>query len=259
MSMPSPFEMGAAVGGNVSRGIGDALDSRSIDKILREASNSRDPNAIDKALQAVRTQVSPRGQANAMQALQSLSQQNQAQQQATAYQKLGIDPNLPDAVKMQILKNQGGKNAPKDMGGAVNALNTMESLIKAPGIGQLGGNLNFTAEARRNRGLFTASQAAVLPILKQIFPRGMTEKEFLIAEEKWIPQPNESQASIEGKIQGLRQILQSSNPQQAMQQSLQSVGLNPQQQKPIEMKDAQGNIYDIPAEFVEQARSQGLS
>lgn len=257
MSMPSPFELGGRIGSNISEGIGDVLDVRNIDKILSQASSSTDPNAIEEALKSVRSSISPRGQANAMQALESFVQRGQTKKQNQAYLNLGIDPNLPDAIKLQMVKNQSGKNAPKDMSGAIQALDTMEHLIKGSGIGQLGGNLNYSPEARRNRGLFTASQAAILPILKQIFPRGMTEKEFLIAEQKWIPQPNESEDTIAGKIQGLRQILQSSNPQQAMQQSLQSIGISPQAQT-TQMRDKNGDVYDIPNEHIEQARAQGF-
>ena len=91
-----------------------------------------------------------------------------------------------------------------------------------------------------------------MPLFKSMFPRGMTEKEFKVVMDQWIPQPSDSAARIKGKIEGLKQLM--------AEQEGGMPGQSGQAGKPgaIEMRDAQGNVYDIPQELVEQARAQGL-
>jgi len=68
--MPSPFEMGRAVGGNISGGISSGAEDLSIDKILREVQQSGDTQQIKNVMNNVLTRVSPEKQNAVMYAMQ---------------------------------------------------------------------------------------------------------------------------------------------------------------------------------------------
>lgn len=114
--------------------------------------------------------------------------------------------NDPDLKKEMVKQLISGKQATPDMSGTINALNTLESLVGKEGIG-LVGRANFNEKARYNRGQFESTQAAILPLFKSMFPRGMTEKEFKFIQEHYIPQASDSEAKIRGKIQGLKNLV----------------------------------------------------
>jgi len=261
MSMPSPFELGSAIGGNISTGFREAADVSAIDKILGEASQSQDPNAVNNAMHAILRSVSPQNQQQAVSLLQGKVSQMKQKQTEEALQKQGLEPslaNLDVGIQKEIIKGKLGKGA-ANTEGAAKALDQLESLIGKPGIGLLNANFKgLSKEALSNKGKFESTKAAVLPLFKQLFPRGMTEKEFLIVMEDFMPKYNDSEAKIKGKIEGLRGMLQSGQvPGQtnAKVPFPQSIGSN---NKPIEMRDAEGTVYDIPSHLVEQAKAQGL-
>lgn len=105
---------------------------------------------------------------------------------------------LGQAQRAQQAPNEGLQTAAK-------ALNDLESLIPQEGIG-FAGAINPSSKARLNRGKFKSTQAAVLPLFKSMFPRGMTEKEFNFIQENYIPQSHDSEQKIRGKIEGLKQL-----------------------------------------------------
>jgi len=57
--MPSPFEMGRAIGGNISGGIRGGQENNRIDQILEQAQNTNDPHIMDNIMRQIVTQVSP--------------------------------------------------------------------------------------------------------------------------------------------------------------------------------------------------------
>jgi len=79
MSMPSPFEMGRAVGGNISGGISEGLESSRIDHILQQAQASGDPNQVQNIMNQIITSVSPEKRPIVSEALQNRHQQLQQQ------------------------------------------------------------------------------------------------------------------------------------------------------------------------------------
>tara|TARA_R110000868_G_scaffold121883_3_gene323337 strand:- start:6717 stop:7379 length:663 start_codon:yes stop_codon:yes gene_type:complete len=159
----------------------------------------------------------------ARQAAQSIPQhlmgQQQQQAENQALQRMGINaaglsPDLKKLFVEQTLKNQGSKQG-SDLSPAIGAISEMEELLSKPGIGMLG-RLNPSNESRFNRGKFQSLQAAVLPLFKSMFPRGMTEKEFKHVNENYIPQPGDTIETIKGKISGLKGLLSSGESEMKM-------------------------------------------
>ena len=70
MSMPSPFEMGRAVGSNISGGLSEGFENNRIAKILQQAKASGDPEQVKNIMNQVLTHVSPEKQQAVMGALQ---------------------------------------------------------------------------------------------------------------------------------------------------------------------------------------------
>lgn len=233
MSMPSPFELGQKVSSNISGAFEEQRDRSSIDQILETAFASGGEDALNTAMRNIVSRVSPDRQQVALGILQNkqkdMMSQNQNQQ------------------KMQV---------------PINALNTMESLLGQPGIGT-SGTINYSSKARQNRGLFQSSEAALLPIFKSMFPRGITDADLARITGHYVPQVGDTEANIRGKLQGLRQMLKTGQLPDIQNQN---AGMGQQQQGgqqqnvqgTIEMRDAQGNIYDIPFDLQEQAKSKGL-
>jgi len=75
MSMPSPFEMGKAIGGNVSGGIREGVENSAIDQILQQAQSSGDPAQVQNIMNQIITQVSPEKRPIVEQALKNRYQQ----------------------------------------------------------------------------------------------------------------------------------------------------------------------------------------
>jgi len=70
MSMPSPFEMGRAIGGNISGDLNEGFENNRIDQILKQAQASGDPAQIKNVMNQVLTHVSPEKRPAVMSALQ---------------------------------------------------------------------------------------------------------------------------------------------------------------------------------------------
>lgn len=132
----------------------------------------------------------------------------------------------PELKREMVHNLMTGKKASPDMSGAINALNTLESLVGKEGIGLMG-RANYNEKARYNRGQFEATQAAILPLFKSMFPRGMTEKEFKFIQENYVPQAGDSEAKIRGKIKGLKNLVSQLGGGQSLDMSM----MNPASQE----------------------------
>lgn len=134
---------------------------------------------------------------------------NEQLRQLTGADMGKLPPELQKIALQESLRGQRKafemQSKKPDLSGAVRALDTLEGLISKKGIGW--SSFNYGKEARHNRGEFKATQSAILPLFKSMFPRGMTEKEFNFVNEHYIPQENDTEATIRGKIKGLRQLV----------------------------------------------------
>jgi len=140
---------------------------------------------------------------------QSSASKQQQMQENENLKRLGFDVEglSPELKKVFIEKALAQKqDSQSNLNTALSALDEMESLIKQPGIGKLGA-WNPSDEARKNRGLFESLQASILPMFKQLFPRGMTQSEFQRIMNEWVPQAGDTESKIQGKIQGLRKLI----------------------------------------------------
>lgn len=72
--MPSSYELGAAIGNNITNGFGAIQDKSAIDDILQQASQSNDPNAMDDIMAQLIQRVAPERQQMAAQLLQQKQQ-----------------------------------------------------------------------------------------------------------------------------------------------------------------------------------------
>lgn len=125
-------------------------------------------------------------------------------------QDLSVLPEKEREILMQNdykSKLSKSKIDPTIINKAQNAYKRYKELVDEPGIGTSGNWLNYSDEAIQNRGEFEGLEASIMPIFKQIFPRGMTEKEYLRAAEKYIPQYGEMQSTIRGKLKSLDNLL----------------------------------------------------
>lgn len=136
------------------------------------------------------------------------------------------DPKMRQQIVNNLLKGQQAAANKPNTDQAAHALNEMEAMIGKTGVGMGGGFSSvFLGESRHNRGKFESLQAAVLPLFKSMFPRGMTEKEFKFIQEHYIPQLGDTDDKLKGKIEGLRELMskESSGGQQPMQQKRKSL------------------------------------
>lgn len=107
--IPSPFEVGQAVGNQSARGFRAAKDESAIDSILGQAMDSQDPEVLEKSISNILGQVSPERQGPALQFIQNRMQNVQSRkekaQQAQAAQRGGYDPFAPPQVQAQQVKD----------------------------------------------------------------------------------------------------------------------------------------------------------
>lgn len=167
-------------------------------------------------------------------------------------QKQGVSPQTIQQYGEPLIRGVQAQQKGQTSNGleiASKALDSLESLIGQEGIG-ISGVLNPSGKARYNRGVFESTQAAILPLFKSMFPRGMTEKEFKFIQDKYIPQPSDTEEKIKGKISGLRQLL--SNSQQSSPPELPKTSERQQNEKPLDSiklrHKGSGKIAEVPRE-----------
>ena len=142
-------------------------------------------------------------------------QEDETIRQLTGQDVAGLTPELK---KIFLEKTLGRKEEHKpDLSGAINAINSLEQLVGQEGIG-LSGAFNPFSKARFNRGQFKPLQAAIMPLFKSMFPRGMSEKEFKFVNDNYVPQADDTEETIKGKIEGLKQLVQQQSGQMQMPQ-----------------------------------------
>lgn len=190
----------------------------------------------------------------------AIAGQQQAQEDTRISELLGQDisgirdPKMKALIVENLMKGQQAQqklaSEKPDLTQSIKALNTLEGLIPKKGIGW--SSFNYGQEARHNRGQFEATQAAIMPLFKSMFPRGMTEKEFKFVNENYMPQINDSEAKMRGKIKGLRALFAQPDHESAIDM------VKDKMKAPRKMRDSKGDEYDIPPEYYEEAIKQGL-
>lgn len=103
MGLPSPFEVGRAIGNQGARGFAQAKDENLIEKIISQTQN--DPEAMQNAIGTILSQVSPERQPAAVNYLQnayaSARERQKEGKQRQAAIEAGISPDLPAALQVK--------------------------------------------------------------------------------------------------------------------------------------------------------------
>jgi len=95
--------LGAAIGSNLAGGATAFNDTRAIDQILSQVSESGNPQDMTNAMQSILAKVSPGQQQQAMQVLQNRQQAMILNKQQQAMQQQGLNPYLPmDLQKIKV-------------------------------------------------------------------------------------------------------------------------------------------------------------
>ena len=148
--------------------------------------------------------------------------------------------------------NEENKKNQAELATLDSALERVEEMKNIRKKGRLGFSSHtrglFGGETAKDRGAYETLGNSLISYATSIPIRNRVEFEKLAAR---IADPDITDAEAAGILQSLDKIIKDSKkPYQ----------INNQQptQNFVQMKDAEGNIYDIPPELVEQARSQGL-
>ena len=254
MSTLSPFEIGRAIGSNVSRGIRGASERSSIDDILEQANASGNPEDVDNAIGQILTRVSPERQQAALQVLGQKQQQIQSQQRRKALESQGIGGDidaLDPALQKEIIKAKStAKPVEADSKRHVqDAFNRVSEILESGNTGF--SPLGITPQGRQQRAeLDTLSEVFISNLIPLLNPKGTISKERFNYIKNLAPSSWDTDAKIKGKLKALSDIF-------GLEGSMGGQG-GPGGSGTIEMKDAQGNIYDIPQDMVEKARAGGL-
>jgi hypothetical protein len=108
MGLPSPFEVGRAIGNQGARGYSQAKDENLIEKIIAQTQN--DPDAMQKAIGTILSNVSAERQPAAIDYLKNAyttarEKQKEGRQRQAAVEA-GISPDLPQALQVEQYKSK---------------------------------------------------------------------------------------------------------------------------------------------------------
>ena len=166
-----------------------------------------------------------------------------------------LGTTLSNLYKTQEKSRSEKKEKKEALSPAVTALEQMEGMLGKEGIGTSGA-LNLSGKARENRGKFSSLQAAILPLFKSMFPRGMTEKEFKFIQDNYIPQWHDTQETQKGKISGLRELFPKELSGLEMEESPVK-GTKKAAEQSVSVKAPDGKIYKVPKSKVKSAMESG--
>lgn len=107
MTMPSPFEIGRNIGGQVATGLRERRELSAIDQILEEASNDNDPNARNRAIGNILRNISPEKQPAALTFLKQKDDEIAARKMQNAQINLAneIEKSYPGSKNHQLIAN----------------------------------------------------------------------------------------------------------------------------------------------------------
>lgn len=219
MSMPSPFELGAAIGGNISGGINDAAAFNAIDQILQQANETGDEGMIQNAMSQILRRVSPEKQAMAAQLLQNKQAQIRDQRSKQAYADQGLNPslgNLDPSIQKEIIGMQA-KSGPDSKvvnsgKAALDLVKRQKELLKS---GHLGEKISFLGTGRKagstlsKEGIKARSEyerlgKALISAASNIPIRNKSEFDVI---SKGLFDPNLKREEIEGNLEAMQRII----------------------------------------------------
>lgn len=246
MSAPTPFEIGRGVGTNVGGAIRGAQERSAIDDILEQANASGNEESVQNAMNQILQRVSPERQQMAMQVLQGKQQQIARQRQAQAYQERGLNPNLPEGLNKELIKQQGkGEQKSTNNDLVKNAFSRVEDILSS---GYTGLNpLGITPEGREQRAeLDTLGEVFISHLIPLLNPKGTISKERFNYIKGLVPNSFDTDAKIKGKLNALKEIFGMQQPK-----------MQEQKGQFVPMKGPDGIVRNIPADQVQAAQQAG--
>jgi len=116
-----------------------------------------------------------------------------------------------EKMKLQQAKQKEDKNIEKtqtlqSMKGTIDELKAMAE-GDVPGIGRLG-QWAQSSEALYNRGRLQTLGSDLLSFYKTLFPRGITQQEFIRLEKDYIPKPGDATSKMLGKLDGFQNLIE---------------------------------------------------
>jgi len=240
--MPSPFEMGRAVGGNVGQAAQGYQEGSALDQILKNASASKNPQEMNNVMSQIIQNLPAERQPMAMQVLQNKAAQIQQEQQQQAasqyYQSRGMDPNLakaPKEIQAAVIKQDAKVQSAKQIERVEHlhsALETVGNMRAIKAKGNLGPVFSVTGTGRKGsfRGLWSkealADRAEYERLGKSLIADSSNlyirnQKEFDVLR-KDLDNVNANNETLDGVLNGMQSLLRS---------KLNATGQNPYQQQ----------------------------
>lgn len=224
MTTPSPFQIGAAVGSNISGAFKQQRDISAIDQILQQANSTGDESDVEDAMRQIISKVSPERQSAALNILKGKQQQIQAEKQAQ--QKSQNKTANPEVQKWAYKELE--KKAP--IQALTNSISELRKLNKLGATGPYSGRVPSglaNAESDAIRKAIDANAIQILNVHKSMFPRGLTQGEFKTLSEKLVSSKNTQEANdaILDAYDKLAKLQQSKI--QAVEQATKEYGFDP--------------------------------
>ena len=220
MTTPSPFEIGQAVGNNISGAIRGSRETSAIDEILTQANSSGNEEDVQNAMSMILQRVSPERQQAAMQILQQKQQQLARQRQSQAYEEQGLNPNLPEGLNREIIKQKGvGGDKQRSLQTSLNLLNRAKEIAKTGhlgpkiGIGGTGRNWGSTIGATKEEGrrLRSEYQQIGRALVQAAAPLKITNRAEFQHYAAGLEDPTRTLEEIQGSLDALERIIRSSS------------------------------------------------
>ena len=214
MSTPSPFELGGAIGSSIAGGIQQGQENTVMNRILKEATDSGDPLVIKNVMGQILQRIAPERRDLASQILtntvQDLEGRRSKKAQMEAYQQAGLNPNLPESINKEIIKGKA-KTQPSDTREiGQKSFNTLAQILKKGNIGRgAKAKALFGRETAKDVGAFESASGGLEAMLVDMVSRGtLSNARFKYITETLLPQPNDTDARIKGKLKSLADLLQ---------------------------------------------------
>jgi len=221
MTMPSPYEVGAKIGGNLA-GIGHrAMQRSSMDDIIQQAQQTGDPTQLNNIMGQILKNIDPENRKDVIAAVQQRQQQFQKQQQksqaAKYYQSQGMDPNIANLdinLQRDIIKNQTSTDRAKMQPflTGLDIINRQRELLKQGNLGpkvavigtgrKIGSS--WTKQGIKDRSEYERLGKSLISLATSIPIRNRLEFEIL---SEGLFDPTKKKEEIEGALEGMERII----------------------------------------------------
>lgn len=262
MSMPSPFEIGRAVGGNISGAIRGAAETSSLDQILQQAMQSDDPNVQNDVMRQILTRVSPEKRPAALEVLQNKTAQMQRAKQSQAMTQEGFNPDLPEYINKERAKTLA-KASDEKKNAAVNSLDLLEQQKKLLKSGHIGPKVSALGTSRKLGSTFSSEGQIARSEFKQLgkaliqaaAPLKITNRAEFQHYAQDIEDPTRTVEEIQGSLNAMERIIKNAMGERGNQNEPNNE--TAQNSEFVQMRSPDGVVRNIPRNQVQAAQAAG--